>query len=427
MTAVLIILILTAIIMAGTALAYVAGGAATLAFLASGHGEFLAVLPQKVFSQLNVFAFMAMPLFILVGEVMNRGGITTALVDFAMSLVGRVKGGLGYVNILTSLFFSGISGAAMADAAAVSNTLVPTMRQRGYSTEYASALTCAASIIGPIIPPSIVMIFYGAIMGVDVAALFAGGIGPGLLLTGVLMAANFFFAHRHNHPGGTSADRKPVIPTLRRAAPALLLPIIIMAGIVFGWMTPTEAAAVAVIVAIVIGFSFRLLNGRELWRSAERTVILSGAIFVGLAAASGISFLATLTQFPAHITDYLTTLGVDATTYSLLLTLVFFILGMVFDVQIALALIIPVLAPIAVNYGIHPVHLGVMICVNLSMGLITPPLGGVMMVVSSIVGMGYWRLVKAVLPFLLIEVAVLLVIVLVPEVTLAIPRYLGLL
>jgi tripartite ATP-independent transporter DctM subunit len=172
---------------------------------------------------------------------------------FAMAMLGRLKGGLGHVNVMASVFFAGISGSAVADAAALGNTLVPAMVARGYPPLYASALTAAASVIGPIIPPSIVMIFYGAVMQTSVAALFVGGVVPGLMLAGVLFAANAWFAHRHNHPGGQGRRRAPFWPAFWRALPALSLPVIIMGGIVFGVVTPTEAAALTVVAALVVG------------------------------------------------------------------------------------------------------------------------------------------------------------------------------
>ena len=192
---------------AGTAIAYVFGSAAVLAFFAADKARYLAILPQRIFSQLDVFSLMAMALFILVGEIMNRNGVTGSLIRFAMSFVGRFKGGLGHVNILTSVFFAGVSGSAIADAASLSNTLIPAMRDQGYPRPYAGAVTAASAVIGPIIPPSIILIFYGALMQVSIGGLFAAGVIPGLLLSVTLFIMNAILARKYDHPGGRdSAD-----------------------------------------------------------------------------------------------------------------------------------------------------------------------------------------------------------------------------
>ncbi|MEP5361402.1 MAG: TRAP transporter large permease subunit, partial [Nitratireductor sp.] len=209
----------------GLALAYIIGASAVLAFVATDNARYLAILPQKVFSQISVFALLAMPLFILAGEIMNRAGVTRALIDLSMALVGRLRGGLGHVNIMTSVFFAGISGSAVADAAALSNTLVPAMRERGYSATYAGAITAASSIIGPIVPPSIILIFYGALMQTSVAALFMAGILPGLLLTAALFALNAWYAWRDDHPRLERGEAPAFGPTLVGALPALSLPL----------------------------------------------------------------------------------------------------------------------------------------------------------------------------------------------------------
>ena len=203
---VLVPIVALLLLASGLAIAYVIGGAAVLAFVATDNSRYLAILPQQIFSKIDVFALMAMPLFILAGELMNRGGITNALINLSMAIVGRLKGGLGHVNVLTSVFFAGISGSAVADAAALSNTLVPEMTRRGYSLTYASAITAASSIIGPIVPPSIILIFYGALMGTSVTALFLAGIVPGLVLAAALIAVNAVFAWRQDHPSVAKAD-----------------------------------------------------------------------------------------------------------------------------------------------------------------------------------------------------------------------------
>jgi len=413
-------------IAAGSALSYVVGGVAVLGFLGTDRVRHLAVLPQRIFSHVDVFVFMAMVLFILTGELMNRTGVTRYLIDFSMSIVGRFKGGLGHVNILSSIFFAGISGSAVADAAALSNTLIPAMRQQGYSTRYAGAVTAASSIIGPIIPPSIIMIFYGAWMQVSIGALFAAGILPGLVLGGALLVANGVFAHRYDHPGGRGTTVPPFWPSLLRSAPALALPAIILGGIVFGVVTPTEAAGLAAAVALAAGYYYGGVTPRVVWRCLERTAVLSGSIFMVIVAAACAAYIGSLEQWPDAIARAAIDLHLTGVWFLLLVNLIFFVAGMFMDVPMALALLVPLFGPAAVAQGVDPIHLGIVMCLNLTMGLITPPLGNCLVIVSAVSGENYWSLAWATLPFVLVEVLVLLLITFVPGLSLLLPRLLGL-
>ncbi len=419
-------LIAAAFLASGLAIAYVIGGATVLTFLASDRTRYLAILPQQIFSKIDVFALMAMPLFILAGEVMNRGGVTRVLIRLAMALVGRVRGGLGHVNVLTSVFFAGISGSAVADSAAVSNTLVPAMTEQGYKLPYAGAITAASSIIGPIVPPSIIMIFYGAMMSTSVTALFIGGIIPGLLLALALMIANAFFAWRDDHPRLTRAEVPPFLPTLIRALPALGIPLIIVGGIVLGWMTPTEAAAVAVVAATAAGMVYERIGLADMLAALQRTAMLSGSIFMLIAAVSALGHLAALERLPEAIAATVTELGLGPMQYLLLLNVIFLLAGMVLDIPVALALLVPLLAPVAIAQGADPVHLGIVLCFNLCIGLISPPLGGCLLIVSTVTGLNYWRLARAVLPFLLVQIVVLALLIWIPDLTLWLPRQMGL-
>ncbi|MEZ5751729.1 MAG: TRAP transporter large permease [Paracoccaceae bacterium] len=413
-------------LLAGGAIAYVVGAASVLSFIAGGSSDFLAILPQRIFSQLDVFAFLAMPLFILTGDLMNRGGVTRALIDLAMALVGRFKGGLGHVNIMASVFFAGVSGSAVADAAAMSNTLVPAMRERGYSDGYAAAVTAASSIIGPIIPPSVILIFYGALMGTSVPALFAAGVVPGLLLAAVLMAMNTCFAHRHDHPGGAEIEIPRLLPALWRALPALSLPLIILGGVLFGFATPAESAAIAVIAALLIGLARRDLTWAGIVKAGERTAVMLGAVFVILCAIAAFSYLAALYQLPRLLGEEVAALGLGPLGYLMAVNVVFLLAGMVMDVKAAVALLAPIVVPVALQMGADPVHLGIVISFNITLGLLTPPFGGVLIIIATVTGANYWSLVRAVAPFLFVEILLLVVLTLVPGITLWLPRMLGL-
>ena len=421
-----IVVILAILFLAsGAPLAYVVGSAAVMTFIATDNVRYLAILPQRIFSQLDIFALMAMVLFIMTGEVMNRTGVTRYLIDFSMSIVGRFKGGLGHVNILTSIFFAGVSGSAVADAAALSNTLVPAMRSQGYTNRYAGAVTAASSVIGPIIPPSIILIFYGAWMQASIGGLFAAGIIPGLLLGIVLLITNGVIAHRKNHPGGKGTDVPRFWSSLRKAAPALFLPVIILGGIVFGIATPTEAAGVAVVAALGAGIIYRGVNQKVLWQCMERTAVLTGSIFMVMIAAACAGYIGSLEQWPQQIAKMANDSGLTGVYFLLLINLIFLIAGMFMDVPMALALFVPLFGPAAVAQGVDPIHLGIILCLNLTMGLITPPLGGCLIVVSTISGENYWSLALATLPFIIVEIAVLIVITLVPAISLYLPRALG--
>ncbi|MGX1097918.1 TRAP transporter large permease [Amorphus sp. MBR-141] len=418
-------LILAAVLLAGgAALAYVIGATAILSFVAADRTMFLAALPQRIVAQVDNFTLMSMPLFILAGEIMNRTGVTRALLRCAMLMFGGLRGGLGHVNVATSVFFAGISGSAVADAASLSNMLVPQMRKEGYPATYAAAITAASSIIGPIIPPSIIMIFYGALMGTSVAGLFVAGIVPGLLIALVLMAANALYARAQGHPRSSveAGDRRAVI---LEALPALLIPVIIIGGIVFGVVTPTEAAALAVLCALGVGRLYGRIEAGDLFEAFKRTAVLSGSIFLLLSAVAAFGYLAGLQQMPTKLAAWLIGWGFEGLTYLLLLNVVFLVAGMFLEVPVALALLVPLLAPTALAMGIDPVHLGIIICLNLTIGMASPPFGSCLIIVSTVTGVGYWKLCRAVIPFVLLEIAVLAVVTYVPALTMTLPRLVG--
>ena len=421
----IIIGIVAMFMLSGTALAYVVGALAIFTFIVTDNISYLAILPQRVFSQLDIFAYMAMVLFIMTGEVMNRGGVTRHLIDFSMSMVGRFKGGLGHVNIMTSIFFAGVSGSAVADAAALSNTLIPAMRDQGYTNRYAGAVTAASAVIGPIIPPSIILIFYGAWMQVSIGGLFAAGILPGLLLGAALLIANGFFAHQQNHPGGRDRQYPEFGPSFLRAVPALLLPLIILGGILFGIATPSEAAGIAVVTAIAVAYFYRGIDFKIILKCLEQTAVLSGSIFIVLVAGVSLAYVGSLEQWPQQIAKMVTESGLTGISFLLSINLIFLITGMFIDVPLALALLVPLLGPLAIAQGMDPIHLGIVLCLNLTMGLITPPLGGCLIITSAVSGESYWSLAKAVLPFIVVEIAVLLIITFVPAISLFLPHALG--
>lgn len=421
----LIPIVFVVLLISGTAFAYLMGAVSVVAFVAIGKAQFLSIMPQRIFAQLDVFAFMAMPLFILTAEIMSRANVTRSLIDFALSIVGRFRGGLGHVNILTSVFFAGISGSAIADSAALSRTFVPEMRARGYDRYYAGAITAASSMIGPIIPPSIIMIIYGGLTGASVAALFAAGIIPGILLAASLLALNAVIAHVKGHPGGAASDVPRFLPSLLHAAPALSLPIVILGSLVFGLATPTEGSAIAVLVALIAGQYYAGLSWTMIKEALEATARMTGTIFVILAAISVLGYLAGQMGWSSALADWVDTFGLTGTSYLFFLVGVFLVAGMFMDTPVALTLLIPLFAPQALEQGISPIHLGIVLSFNLCVGLITPPLGKCLVVVAALTGINYWRLAYAVLPFIAVQVLLLLALVYWPELSLAVPRMFG--
>lgn len=413
------------LLISGTAFAYLMGAVSVLTFIAVGKSQFLSILPQRIFAQLDVFAFMAMPLFILTAEIMSRAGVTRSLIDFAMSIVGRFKGGLGHVNILTSVFFAGISGSAIADSAALSRTFVPEMKARGYDPYYAGAITAASSMIGPIIPPSIIMIIYGGLTGASVAALFAAGILPGILLAASLMLLNAIIAKVKGHPGGKSDDLPHFWPSLLKAAPALCLPIVILGSLVFGLATPTEGSAIAVLVALFAGQYYKGLSRKMIFDALEATARMTGTIFIILAAISVLGYLAGQMGWSSALANWVEAFGLTGTNYLFFLVAIFLIAGMFMDTPVALTLLIPLFAPQALEQGISPIHLGIVLCFNLCVGLITPPLGKCLVVVSALTSLNYWRLAYASLPFVVVQVLLLLALVYWPAISLTIPGLFG--
>ena len=423
----LLAMLLVWFLVSGTEYAYIIGALAVALFLLTGNGEHLAIVPQRIFSQLDSFALMALPLFILAGEVMGRGGVTRALIDFSMSLLGRTRGALGHVNIATSVFFAGVSGAATADAAALGNTLVPAMRERGYQADYAASITAASAIIGPIIPPSIILIMYGALMETDIAALFAAGLVPGLILALALMLANAFFARRQAHPRGEAIEIRRTIEATRHAMPALALPVVILGGIVFGVTTPTEAGALAVVIAMLAAWVYKLMSRSLIIESCRRTVTLVGSIFMLVAASALVSYLAALTGASEQLSLFVATSQVSGQVYLFLIIAVLLVVGMFTGVRVGLFLVVPLIVPEAITSGADPVHVGIVVCFALAVGLITPPFGPVLMVVSAVTGVTYARMVRGTVIFMLIEVAILALLVFLPELSLWLPRKTGLL
>lgn len=392
-------------------------------------GRFFPMAAERFFAGLDLFTFLAMPFFILAGEIMNRSGITDRLIQLADALVGYLRGGMAHSNMVASVLFAGLSGAATADAAAFGNTMVPAMVKSGYSRPFACAVTAAGSIIGPTIPPSNLMIIYGSLMGVSIAGLFAAGILPGLLICVVCMAVIRAMANRLGLPPASGRPSlRRIFVAFKDGFAALVMPVMILGAILGGVTTPTEAASIAVFYALVMGaFVYRRLSWKDLEEMLVRTARITGIVFLIIASASILGWWMTFNQIPQAIAAaFLAVSDNPAVIVALILALLLFI-GMFMDINAMLIILAPVLAPLAASIGMDPVHAGIMIVLALNISLMTPPVGACLFVLASVTGERIERIAQSLWPFLIAETAVLLAVAYWPDLTLAVPRWLGLL
>ena len=392
-----------------------------------GGDKFLAVGPSKIFNGLNIFPFLAMPFFILAGEIMNHIGITSRLVNLANVLVGRFRGGLAHTNMLASVFFAGLTGAATADAAAFGKTLVPAMVNQGYRRDYACAVTAAGSIIGPTIPPSGLMVVYGSLMGVSIGGLFAAGILPGLLICGVCMIVIALGARRNNLPkADVAGGLREIWATFVSSFTALLMPVIILGGILGGIVTPTEAASIAVGYALLLGiFVYRCLTWNDIYGMLVRTARITGVIFVIIAFAGMLGWWLSFERIPQAIASGVLAISENRYVVILLIIGILLAIGMVMDITAILIILAPVLVPLTEQIGMNPMHAGIVFVLALNISLMTPPVGACLFVLSSVTGEKLERIAAKLWPFLLAEIAVLFIFAFWSDLALLMPKALG--
>ena len=393
----------------------------------NGQSRDLALLYRNVYNGMDSFPLMAIPFFMLAGVLMNRGGITTRLVEFSQAIMGHFRGGLAHVNILSSMLFAGLSGSAVADTSAIGSMLIPAMVKNGFTRKFSAAITAASSVIGPIIPPSGIMIIYSYVMGESVAALFLAGIVPGILVGLGLMLMTWVMAQSYDFPVATkrstwsergNASMKAFFP--------LLTPVIILGGILGGVFTPTEASAVAVAYSLVISlFVLKSMGIRDLPKVLTEAAMTSSVVLLLVGAAMAFKTVVSLSHAPEILAEWILTLSENPLILLFLINLLLFLVGMFLDAGPAIIILAPILGPIFINLGVHPVHFAIIMSVNLTVGLATPPMGLVLFVASSVSGERIESISKAILPFLAVEVVVIFMITYIPAVSLAIPRYFG--
>ncbi len=393
----------------------------------NGQERDIVLLYRNVYEGMNSFPLMAIPFFMLAGELMNRGGISARIVGFAQAMVGHFRGGLAQVNVVDSMLFAGISGSAVADVSALGSIIIPQMEQKGYPKPFAAAITAASAIIGPIIPPSGIMIIYAYVMGESVAALFLAGIVPGILIGVALMITIKLMANRYNLP---EALPRATWPDAGRAGAQafwpLLTPVLLMGGILSGVFTPTEAAAVAAGYSFVISiFLLKTLTWRDIPGVLTRAGITSSVVMLLVGAAMAFKTVAALAHTPELLASTLLSITENPLLLLLLVNILLFIVGMFLDAGPAIIILGPILGPIFASMGVDPVHFAIVMVVNLTVGLLTPPMGLVLFATSAVSGLRVETIARAVMPFLIVEFLVILLITYVPAIALTLPRLAG--
>ncbi|SLN60812.1 TRAP transporter large permease [Ruegeria meonggei] len=393
----------------------------------NGQTNDITLLYRNVYNGMDSFPLMAIPFFMLAGELMNRGGITIRLVEFAQALMGHLRGGLAHVNVLSSILFAGLSGSAVADTSALGSMLIPAMEKQGYTRKFAAAITAASSVIGPIIPPSGIMIIYAYVMGESVAALFLAGIVPGVMVGVGLMLMIKFMADKYDFPVAsrkyTWGERGQA--SLKAFFP-LLTPVIILGGILGGIFTPTEAAAVAVGYAFLIGFFvLRTLTLKEVPEILSNAGLTSAVVLLLVGAAMAFKTVVSLSHAPEQLAQLILSLSNNPLILLFLINLLLFIVGMFLDAGPAIIILGPILAPIFTSLGVDPIHFAIIMSVNLTVGLATPPMGLVLFVAAAVSRERVETIAKAILPFLAVEIIVIFLITYVPALSMTIPRITG--
>jgi tripartite ATP-independent transporter DctM subunit len=387
----------------------------------------LSLMAQRIFTGIDSFPLMAVPFFVLAGELMNRGGTTRRLIDFANVLVGRIPGGLAHTNIVASMFFGGISGSAVADAAAMGTILVPGMVRKGYEPGFSAAVTAASSTVGPIIPPSIFMVIMGVTTGLSIGGLFAAGIIPGLMLGFAMMGLSYFMAIRYNYPRETEHfGMRRIGREFLSAGPALLAPLIILGGILGGVFTATEAAAVAVLYAFFLGMVvYRELSIRKLTDIFIQSGTTTAVLLLIIGMANIFAWVLTAEQIPTRIAQAMLSVTENRYLILLFINVLLIFIGMFLEGGAAIIILAPTLLAVANAVGIIPLHFGLVMVLNIVVGLLTPPLGVCLFVVSGVTGLDLSLIIRSVLPFLAVEFAVLMLVTYVPSIILFIPNLLG--
>lgn len=383
----------------------------------------LSIIPQQMFQIVDSFPFLAFPMFMLVGSLMNTGGMSRRIFDFAEAIVGHFRGGLAHVNVVASLIFSGMSGSAISDAGGLGAIEIEAMTERGYEPGFSVAITAASSTIGPIVPPSVPVIIYAMAFDASIGRLFLGGFLPGLLMTAALMAMIYIYSHNKDFPRGAKPSFKNIITTFKRSALAILTPIVLLGGMFSGIFTPTEAAVVAVLWAMFLGFIVhRELKLKHLSEIFLDVFVRMGVVLFLLATVGIFTWILTRENVPERLLNFVATTEISAPVFLMVANIILLLMGMITTVTPSIILLAPIFYPIIMKLGIDPVHFGIIVILNLMIGNLTPPVGPVLFVVATIGKVPFFKAFRYTLPFILPLLIVLLLITYIPQIVLFIPN-----
>lgn len=379
----------------------------------------LMVVVQKMFTSTDSFTLMAVPFFILAGKLMEVGGISKRLVDFAMTIVGRMHGGLAIVSVVTCMFFAAISGSGAATTAAVGAIMIPAMVQKGYDKSFSTAIQAAGGTIGVMIPPSVPLILFGVIAGASISDLFIAGIIPGIFVGLSLILVAYFISRKRGYGKEEKSSGKEIFTSFNRAILAILMPVIILGGIYGGVFTPTEASVVAVVYGLIVGlFIYKEIKWKDLPEVFIQSAVTSAVIMFIISCASIFGFILTREQIPLSITNALLAISDNPIIVLIIINLILLIVGTFLETSAAIIIMAPILLPVTTAVGIDPVHFGIIMVVNLAIGFITPPVGINLFVASNIANLRLEKIVRAIIPFLIILIVDIIIISFVPELSL---------
>lgn len=427
--AVVLLVVFGVLLLAGVPIAFTLGLAAFAALAVTlSPGSAATVLAQRLATGLDSFALLAIPFFILSGNLMNRGGIAARLVDLAKVVVGRLPGGLAYVNVLANMLFGAVSGSAAASAAANGGFMAPLMKREGYDRDFGAAVNISSAVTGLLIPPSNVMVVYSlASGGVSIAALFVAGYVPGILLGLVLMLVGGRIAKARGYPVGERVGLAAALRILWSATPSLALVLVVMGGIILGWFTPTEASAVAVLYTFVLAvLVYREVKWTDLPRLVADSAATTAVVLLLIGASMGLSWVLSSANIPQAVTAALLELTENKLLLLLLINVLLLVVGTFMDMTPAVLIFTPILLPVVQKFGVDPIHFGLIMIFNLCIGLCTPPVGSVLFIGCSVAQTTLRQVIRPLLPFFAAMVIVLLLVTYVPALSLWLPSILGL-